>query len=54
MLTIHHVGHSQSERIVWPCKDLDVPYELKRYRRDTVMILSSPADRRGRDNKVRR
>jgi hypothetical protein len=25
MLTIHHLGRSQSERIVWLCKELGVP-----------------------------
>jgi glutathione S-transferase len=33
MLTIHHLGRSQSERIVWLCEELGVPYELKRYER---------------------
>jgi glutathione S-transferase len=33
MLTIHHLGTSQSERIVWLCEELDVPYELIRYER---------------------
>ena len=43
MLTIHHLGHSQSERILWLCEELGVPYELKRYERDPVTILSPPA-----------
>jgi glutathione S-transferase len=43
MLTIHHLGKSQSERVVWLCEELDVPYELKRYERDPVTILSPPA-----------
>ncbi len=43
MLTIHHLGHSQSERIIWLCEELDVPYELKLYERDPVTILSPPA-----------
>jgi glutathione S-transferase len=30
MLTIHHLGRSQSERIVWLCEELGIPYELKR------------------------
>jgi glutathione S-transferase len=34
MLTVHHLGTSQSERIVWLCEELDVPYELVRYDRD--------------------
>jgi len=43
MLTIHHLGHSQSERILWLCEELDVPYELTRYERDPVTLLSPPA-----------
>jgi glutathione S-transferase len=43
MLTIHHLGHSQSERIVWLCEELDVPYELRLHKRDPVTILSPPA-----------
>ena len=42
MLTIHHLGKSQSERIVWLCEELGVPYELKLYQRDPVTILSPP------------
>jgi glutathione S-transferase len=42
MLTIHHLGHSQSERIVWLCEELGIPYELKRYQRDLVTRLSPP------------
>lgn len=33
MLTVHHLGVSQSERIVWLCEELGVPFELKRYER---------------------
>jgi glutathione S-transferase len=33
MLTVHHLGISQSERIVWLCEELEVPYEMKRYDR---------------------
>ena len=43
MLTIHHLGHSQSERIIWLCEELGLPYELVRYQRDPVTILSPPA-----------
>jgi glutathione S-transferase len=42
MLTIHHLGHSQSERIVWLCEELGIPYELRHYRRDAVTRLSPP------------
>ena len=33
MLTVHHLGQSQSERIVWLCEELELPYELVRYQR---------------------
>jgi glutathione S-transferase len=42
MLRIHHLGHSQSERIVWLCEELGVPYELEKYTRDPVTRLSPP------------
>ena len=42
MLTIHHLGKSQSERIVWLCEELGIPYELKHYVRDAVTMLSPP------------
>jgi glutathione S-transferase len=34
MLTVHHLGRSQSDRIVWTCEELQIPYELKRYERE--------------------
>jgi len=43
MLTVHHLGKSQSERIVWLCEELAIPYELKCYARDSVTMLA-PAD----------
>jgi len=42
MLTVHHLGKSQSERIVWLCEELGIPYELKRYTRDSVTMLAPP------------
>lgn len=42
MLTVHHLGKSQSERIVWLCEELGIPYALKRYTRDPVTILAPP------------
>jgi glutathione S-transferase len=42
MLTVHHLGKSQSERIVWLCEELGIPYELERYQRDPVTILAPP------------
>jgi len=43
MLTVHHLGKSQSERIVWLCEELEIPYALKCYTRDPATMLA-PAD----------
>ena len=33
MLVVHHLGVSQSDRIVWLCEELGLPYQLVRYDR---------------------
>jgi glutathione S-transferase len=43
MLIVHHLGRSQSERIVWLCEELGLPYQLKHTARDPVTMLA-PAD----------
>lgn len=43
MLKIHHLGHSQSERIVWLCEELELDYQLEKYDRDPRTRLSPPA-----------
>jgi glutathione S-transferase len=42
MLTVHHLGKSQSERIVWLCEELAIPYELKHTVRDARTMLAPP------------
>lgn len=42
MLTVHHLGSSQSERIVWLCEELELPYRLKRYERDPATMMAPP------------
>ncbi len=42
-LVVHHLGVSQSERIVWLCEELEIPYALKLYARDPVTRLA-PAE----------
>jgi glutathione S-transferase len=42
MLTVHHLGISQSDRIVWLCEELGIPYELVRYERDATTRLAPP------------
>ncbi len=43
MLTIHHLGRSQSERVIWLCEELEVPYTVTHYTRDPITQLSPPA-----------
>jgi glutathione S-transferase len=45
MIVVHHLGISQSDRIVWLCEELEVLYELKRYERDPTTKLAPPAYR---------
>lgn len=45
MILIHHLGISQSDRIVWLCEELGIPYELKRYERDPTTQLAPAAYR---------
>lgn len=42
VLTVHHLQRGQSERIVWLCEELGIPYELKTYQRDKKTYLSPP------------
>jgi hypothetical protein len=34
MITVHHLAHSQSERIVWLCEEVALPYKFIRYERE--------------------
>jgi glutathione S-transferase len=43
MITVHHLGVSQSERVVWLCEELAIPYQLRRYDRDPTTRLA-PAE----------
>ena len=42
MLTIHHLGRSQSERILWLCEELGLDYKLVHHTRDAKNMLSPP------------
>ncbi|MBV9529089.1 glutathione S-transferase family protein [Sphingomonas sp.] len=42
MLIVHHLGISQSDRIVWLCEELGLDFELRRYDRDPVTKLAPP------------
>ena len=40
MLVVHHLSISQSERNVWLCEELEIPYQLIRYDRDPQTRLA--------------
>ncbi len=40
MIVVHHLGISQSDRIVWLCEELGLDYELVRHERDPVTRLA--------------
>ncbi|KAF2502662.1 glutathione S-transferase [Lophium mytilinum] len=41
-IILHHLQRSQSERIIWLCEELNIPYELKLYQRDKHTLLAPP------------
>jgi hypothetical protein len=43
MIIVHHLGVSQSERVVWLCEELTIPYTLRRYDRNPTTRLA-PAE----------
>ncbi|RAL16642.1 glutathione S-transferase family protein [Aspergillus homomorphus CBS 101889] len=44
-ITIHHLHLSQSERVLWLCEELNLPYNLKCYHRDPVTSQAPAAYR---------
>src|SRR6185436_16999799 len=38
MITIHHLGVSQSDRVVWLMEELGLPYHLKWYKRGPDLL----------------
>ena len=42
MITVHHLNNSRSQRILWLLEELGVPYEIRRYQRDSKTLLAPP------------
>ncbi|HUD96176.1 MAG TPA: glutathione S-transferase [Woeseiaceae bacterium] len=42
MVTLHHLENSRSQRILWLLEELEIPYEIKLYRRDPETSLAPP------------
>jgi glutathione S-transferase len=42
MITVHHLNESRSQRILWLLEELEVPYDIKFYKRDATTNLAPP------------
>jgi glutathione S-transferase len=42
MITIHHLNESRSQRILWLLEELEIPYDIKFYKRDATTNLAPP------------
>jgi glutathione S-transferase len=40
MITVHHLNHSRSQRILWLLEELGLDYEIQRYERDPHTMLA--------------
>ena len=41
MITVHHLGVSQGERVIWVCEELGIDYKLITYTRDPLLSPDS-------------
>jgi glutathione S-transferase len=42
MIIVHHLENSRSQRILWLLEELELDYEVRRYRRDRKTMLAPP------------
>ena len=42
MITVHHLEHSRSQRVLWLLEELRLPYEVQRYERNKQTSLAPP------------
>jgi glutathione S-transferase len=40
MITVHHLNHSRSQRVLWLLEELELPYEIVKYERDAKTMLA--------------
>lgn len=43
MIVVHHLENSRSQRILWLLEEMELPYEIRRYQRDSKTMLA-PAE----------
>lgn len=42
LITVHHLNHSRSQRVLWLLEELEIPYEIRYYQRDPRTLLAPP------------
>jgi glutathione S-transferase len=42
MIVVHHLENSRSQRVLWLLEELGLPFEVRRYERDTATLLAPP------------
>ena len=42
MIIVHHLENSRSQRILWLLEELELPYEVRRYQRDSKSMMAPP------------
>jgi glutathione S-transferase len=42
MILVHHLENSRSQRVLWLLEELELPYEVRRYERDSRAMLAPP------------
>jgi glutathione S-transferase len=42
MITVHHLDNSRSQRVLWLLEELELPYEIRHYKRDPKTMLAPP------------
>ncbi|MBV0889733.1 glutathione S-transferase [Komagataeibacter oboediens] len=40
MITVHHLDNSRSQRILWLLEELEIPYDIRFYRRDPKTMMA--------------
>ena len=46
MIIVHHLNNSRSQRVLWMLEELGLPYEVRRYERDSKTMLAPEALKR--------
>jgi glutathione S-transferase len=46
VITVHHLNHSRSQRVLWLLEELGLPYDIRFYERNPKTMLAPPGLRK--------